>query len=95
VLRHSRARSAVVTLAERDGQLEIRVTDDGPAREDAPALDDGPARVEGAASDGGTGYGLIGVRQRAAALGGSVTAQPRPEGGFELHAVLPLAMAPA
>lgn len=36
------------------------------------------------------GHGLIGMRERAAALGGSVTAGATPEGGFRVRALLPL-----
>jgi hypothetical protein len=38
----------------------------------------------------GTGAGLAGMRQRAAALGGTLEAAPRPGGGFAVHAKLPV-----
>lgn len=38
----------------------------------------------------GGGHGIAGMRERAAAIGGTVTAQARPDGGFEVRAVLPL-----
>jgi signal transduction histidine kinase len=37
----------------------------------------------------GTGRGIIGMHERAALLGGSVAAGPRPDGGWQVHAVLP------
>lgn len=40
---------------------------------------------------GGTGLGLPGMRDRARAVGGTVRAGPRAEGGFEVRAVLPRA----
>jgi signal transduction histidine kinase len=37
-----------------------------------------------------TGYGITGMRERAALLGGQLTAGPRPGGGFRVVASLPL-----
>ncbi|MFF9978941.1 sensor histidine kinase [Streptomyces erythrochromogenes] len=56
VVRHSGARTARILLGWRPRLLELRVDDDGPA--------------SGSASEGG-GSGLIGMRERAAALGGA------------------------
>ncbi|MFG1925074.1 sensor histidine kinase [Cryptosporangium sp. NPDC048952] len=39
---------------------------------------------------GKAGHGLLGMRERAALLGGSLAAGPRPEGGFEVDARLPV-----
>ena len=38
----------------------------------------------------GTGYGITGMRERAALLGGDFSAGPRPGGGFRVTARLPL-----
>ncbi len=38
----------------------------------------------------GAGYGVLGMRERAMMFGGSLTAEPRPEGGFRVAARLPL-----
>jgi signal transduction histidine kinase len=38
----------------------------------------------------GTGYGITGMRERAALLGGDFSAGPRPDGGFRVTARLPL-----
>ena len=38
----------------------------------------------------GGGHGLVGMRERAAALGGELTARPTPEGGFAVTASLPV-----
>ncbi|TYP90525.1 sensor histidine kinase [Blastococcus xanthinilyticus] len=49
---------------------------------------DGPAPSGSALS--GTGHGLLGMRERAAAVGGSLTAAPTPAGTFLVTAELPL-----
>jgi signal transduction histidine kinase len=43
----------------------------------------------------GTGYGLLGMRERATAAGGTVTAGPLGDGRFRVHAVLPTEDVPA
>jgi signal transduction histidine kinase len=76
VMRHAPASRALVALRVEDEALHIDVTDDGAA---APA---------GAPSPGG--HGLRGMSERAAALGGDVTAGPAERGGWRVHARLPL-----
>ncbi|MFI2412538.1 sensor histidine kinase [Streptomyces sp. NPDC018947] len=75
VVRHSGSRRARVRLDPEGGTLRLRVDDDGPAT---------------GADAGGSGNGLAGMRERAAALGGTVEAGPRPDGGFRVLARLPL-----
>ena len=50
-------------------------------------VNDGPP----AASAGGSGQGLIGMRERVALFGGDLVAGPRPGGGFSIEARLPVA----
>ncbi|MEU2245790.1 sensor histidine kinase [Streptomyces sp. NPDC019224] len=54
-------------------------------------LDNGRGNAGGteAAAPGG-GHGLLGMRERVTALGGTLTAGPRYGGGFRVHAILPL-----
>lgn len=76
VVRHSGSRHARVHLDHDDGAtLRLRIDDDGPAT---------------GADAGGSGNGLAGMRERAAALGGTIEAGPRADGGFRVLAVLPL-----
>ena len=41
------------------------------------------------------GHGIVGMRERAAVFGGTVSAGPRPDGGWRVHTVLHLTPAPA
>ncbi|WP_328504220.1 sensor histidine kinase [Streptomyces sp. NBC_00457] len=75
VVRHSGSRHARVHLDHETGALRLRIDDDGPAT---------------GADAGGSGNGLAGMRERAAALGGTIEAGPRDDGGFRVLAVLPL-----
>ncbi|MBF6332539.1 sensor histidine kinase [Nocardia transvalensis] len=67
-----------VDLKYDDGELEVRVCDDG----------EGLRR--GAGDLPGSGYGLIGIHERVSAYGGSASAGPRAAGGFEVVATLPI-----
>jgi len=79
VLRHAGpAARATVRLCYEPTALGISVVDDGAGA----AAPDGDGR--------GAGHGLTGMAERAAAVGGEVTAGPRGEGGFEVSARLPL-----
>jgi signal transduction histidine kinase len=44
----------------------------------------------GGETPGPEGHGIVGMRERAALVGGTLTAGPRPEGGFAVRAVLPV-----
>jgi signal transduction histidine kinase len=80
VARHSAARRCQVHLAFQPTELTIDVLDDG---QGAPR--DALARVPA----GAEGFGITGMRERAALLGGRLSAGPRPEGGFRVTAGLP------
>jgi signal transduction histidine kinase len=76
VTRHAGEATATVRVSYGDRDLSLQIDDDGR----------GPAR-DGA---GGTGKGIMGMRERVGALGGELEAGPRPEGGFRVQARLPL-----
>ena len=69
--------SARVDVRRENGSLLIDVVDDGLGAE---AARDGAHR----------GRGLIGMRERVAVFGGELKAGPRAEGGFAVHARIPL-----
>jgi signal transduction histidine kinase len=75
VTRHAGPASATVLVRYGDRDLTVQVDDDG--RGPAPAA-------------GRSGNGIRGMRERVAALGGELTAGPRPGGGFRVRASLPL-----
>jgi signal transduction histidine kinase len=75
-LRHASARRAEVTVRYGTDSLELDVRDDGRA-------------VPGGDEDSG-GHGLVGMRERAALLGGTLDAGPLEGGGYRVHARLPL-----
>jgi signal transduction histidine kinase len=74
VLRHADASSAHVRVRTSVDVLDIDISDDG--------------RADNAGAN--AGLGLRGMTERAAALGGRLNVGPREEGGWRVHAVLPL-----
>ena len=76
VVRHSGGSGAHVVIDHRDDELIIEVSDDGPG--------------VGSASAAVPGHGLIGMRERVTAYGGTLSAAPLPQGGFLVRAALPL-----
>ncbi|MEU0412915.1 histidine kinase [Streptomyces griseorubiginosus] len=69
-----------VGLWTADGALRVSVRDDGTGGGGGP-------------SDGPPGFGLIGMRERARSVGGTLDAGPGPAEGFEVTATLPLSLA--
>jgi signal transduction histidine kinase len=74
-IRHAGPASATVSLAYGDSALTIEVADTGR----------GMPSGHGVAG----GHGLIGMRERAASVGGTLDAGPAPSGGYRVVAVLP------
>jgi signal transduction histidine kinase len=86
VIKHAGRAHTKVTVGYGAQGLELRITDSGDGRLPSP-LPAGAAGAAGAAL--GDGHGLIGMRERAALFGGTLTALPRLDRGFEVKAVLP------
>ncbi|MGC4997545.1 sensor histidine kinase [Streptomyces sp. DT195] len=72
-----------VGLWTADGALRVSVRDDGTGGDAGSGGGVGP-------SDGRPGFGLVGMRERARSVGGTLDAGPGPAGGFEVTATLPL-----
>lgn len=75
VTKHAGTGTAWVGLTWRRDRVLITVANDG-RRASPPAA-------------GAPGFGLIGMRERATAVGGRLSAGPRPEGGFVVSVELP------
>jgi signal transduction histidine kinase len=75
ISRHAAAATASVRIDYRTDALVIHVDDDGTATPDAEPV---------------PGVGLLGMRERVTALGGRLRAAPRSDGGFSVHAELPV-----
>jgi signal transduction histidine kinase len=75
IARHAAAATAAVRIDYRPGALVVQVDDDGKATPGTAPL---------------PGVGLLGMRERVTALGGGLQAAPRREGGFSVHAELPM-----
>ncbi|MEU6076068.1 sensor histidine kinase [Micromonospora sp. NPDC047074] len=87
VLRHAGAATATVSLGFQPGELQIEIVDT--ARGEGGSLGRS-AHGRGAAGPGHPGHGIIGMRERVAAVGGEMTAEPHPGGGFRVYARLPV-----
>jgi len=72
-----------VSLWTADGTLRVSVRDDGTGGDAGSGGGAGP-------SDGTPGFGLVGMRERARSVGGTLDAGPGPAEGFEVTATLPL-----
>jgi signal transduction histidine kinase len=78
--RHSGGSAATVRLGYDAGVLLVEVDDEGRPGAHGPA----PAAANG------SGRGIAGMAERAAALGGTLEAGPRAQGGFGVRARLPV-----
>src|SRR5699024_9453641 len=73
-VRHARGATRIcVDLVGQPDDVRCTVVDDGEA---------GPV-------PGGSGYGIVGMTERASLLGGTLTAGPGPRGGWVVDATLP------
>lgn len=77
IQKHARATRVEIVLTQLTDRVSLRVVNNDLG---------GGGRVEAVRS----GFGLVGLRERAEALLGEFTAEPRPDGGFQVSLVLPI-----
>jgi signal transduction histidine kinase len=80
VVRHSGARNAVVRLSQTNDGLEMTIDDDG------QGIDHEISRLDASSA---RGLGVIGMRERVQALGGTFALESRREGGTRVAVHLP------
>jgi signal transduction histidine kinase len=73
-LKHAHAAKAEVLVRYGNGEVELVVADDG----------------NGTGGGDGGGHGLVGLRERISVCGGELETGPRPGGGYEVRARLPM-----
>ncbi len=83
-MRHAPGSHVELRLAYLPDSLVLEICNDAALRT-VPVL-----VASGDRAAGGGGHGLIGMRERTAMLGGSLTAGPTADGGFRVAAVLPM-----
>lgn len=76
VLKHAGPARATVTVRRTSNAISVDIVDDGRGTS-SPSAEDG--------------HGLLGMRERVALFGGHLQTGARPEGGFQVSAILPLA----
>lgn len=79
VVKHADRSKVKIDIEQDSDRLAIKVRNDSGAGSTAAGA--------------GTGSGITGMRERAAALGGTLEAGPLPDGGFRIEAVLPVTAA--
>lgn len=78
LVKHAPRAAATVDVRHEDGCVVV-VIDNEP-----------PARSSTVVTMAGGGHGLVGMAERAAMYGGTVSARSRPDGGFTVRATLPM-----
>jgi signal transduction histidine kinase len=76
VVKHSGATHVSVSVGRDDGVLDVVVEDDGTGID--PQIS-------------GSGYGLVGMRERVDLVGGRIEIDSAPQTGTRVHATIPLA----
>ncbi|MRG60408.1 histidine kinase [Agromyces sp. CFH 90414] len=86
VLRHAAGAATTVTVVDAGAAVAVTVENHAP---DASAA--ASARADDPRTGRDDGHGIIGMRERARLVGGTIEAGPTAVGGFRVHALLPTA----
>jgi len=78
VVRHAPGAAAAVEMTISDAAIRVEVVDNGSPAEERTGMPEPP------------GHGIVGMRERVGAFGGSLVAQPCPDGGFHVVAEVPI-----
>ncbi len=90
VARHAQATHVVLTLAVDEKNCLLRVADDGLGASETAQSSPGAEGLAGVPPARDKSFGLIGIRERAHMLGGTVAIETAPGKGFTLTVALPL-----
>lgn len=82
-LKHAGPVTASVSLTYADDQIVVEIDDSGPADQTLRTAPPPPLPLPGQ-------HGLVGMRERTALLGGTVSAAPTATGGFRVTASIPM-----
>jgi signal transduction histidine kinase len=88
-VRHAGPATATVAVSYGDDCLVVEVTDDGGGATVRSGKNGDVTSADGQPLGGGWGHGLRGIRERAAAAGGTVEIGPAQAGGFRVAARFP------
>lgn len=92
VIKHAAGAATRLVVEQSAESLHVSIANKAP---EGAAPISGAAQVHGANLPEQPGYGLIGIRERIRAVGGTVAAMPTQSGGFEVVITVPLPAASA
>jgi signal transduction histidine kinase len=93
VVKHARTSSCQVLIGYGRDELVLEVTDNGAGVPVLALAGEGPPAAVPLEAIGGSGHGIIGMRERVSLLGGEFGAGPLPGYGFGVSAHIPLPQA--
>ena len=84
-LKHGRGAPTTVAVRTSESEVELTITTSGPSS-DGHRVEPATSAADGDAP----GHGLIGMQERVGVYGGTLIARAQPDGGFLVHAHLPV-----